>query len=52
MIISREKVRLALVRAWADGHDNDAAVEHVQRELGLAEEIVREVVAECQEQRA
>jgi hypothetical protein len=52
LIHTRQAVRLSLIRALAHGKTEDQAVTHVAAELALAEEAVREVIAEDEREAA
>lgn len=51
-IISRQKIRLALIVKLSEGKETEQAIEAVARDLGIAIEYVEEVVAECEERSA
>lgn len=52
MVVPKQAVLLALIRALAHGHDTEGAVRAVAAELCLPEEAVQEVVEELEGQPA
>lgn len=51
-IVARHQIHLSLIRSLAGGASEEEAVAEVAAELCIAEESVREVIAELTEERA